>query len=316
MVETGYHNVAVLIPCYNEASTIAKVIRDFSEALPGARIYVFDNNSSDGTLTVALAAGAVVREVRYQGKGNVVRRMFADIEADMYVLVDGDDTYDAAQAPHLVSALLMNGLDMVVGMRETLDDGVYRRGHRSGNLLLTKFVATIFGHAFKDILSGYRVFSRRFAKSFPAHAAGFEIETELTVHALQLRMPVLEIASAYRARPAGSLSKLDTYRDGIRILRMIFALFIAEKPLAAFSIGFASCMLVSILLAVPLFNTYLVTGLVPRLPTALLCSALVLLGCGFLMCGIVLDTVTRGRTEAKRLAYLATSAPMQSKSAV
>ena len=247
MLETGYNNVAVLIPCYNEASTIAKVIQDFAKALPGVRIYVFDNNSSDGTLAAALAAGAVGREVRYQGKGNVVRRMFADIEADIYVLVDGDDTYDAAQAPHLVSTLLANSLDMVVGMRETRDNDAYRRGHRSGNLVLTRFVTMIFGHAFKDILSGYRVFSRRFAKSFPAHAAGFEIETELTVHALQLRMPVLEIPSDYRARPAGSLSKLDTYRDGIRILRMIFVLFIAEKPLAAFSIGFASCLCVSYL---------------------------------------------------------------------
>jgi glycosyltransferase involved in cell wall biosynthesis len=309
MSNSSYKHVAVLIPCYNEELTIEAVVNDFHRSLPGATVYVFDNNSTDNTIAVARASGAVVREVQYQGKGSVVRRMFADIEADIYVMVDGDDTYDATQAPELVTKLAANGLDMLVGMRETREIAAYRAGHRFGNVMLTKCVAVIFGHAFKDMLSGYRVFSRRYVKSFPAHSMGFEIETELTVHALELRMPVQEVASAYKSRPEGSISKLNTYRDGIRILWMILSLLKAEKPLLAFSALFLLCFSASIALAVPLFETYFTTGLVPRQPTALLCAALMLFGAMMLVCGIVLDTVTRGRTEAKRFAYLAIPAP-------
>lgn len=301
--------IAVLVPCYNEALTIAQVVRDFAEALPGATVYVFDNNSADDTRTVARAAGAVVRSVPYQGKGNVVRRMFADVEADVYVLVDGDGTYDAAAAPELVSRLLEDGLDMVVGTRVSEEQAAYRKGHRFGNVLLTRCAATIFGRTFTDMLSGYRVFSRRYVKSFPAHSEGFETETELTVHALELRMPVAEVATAYGARPDGSESKLNTYRDGFRILTTIVKLFKAEKPLLFFSIGFFMCTALSIALAIPLFETYVETGLVPRLPTSVLCAALALFGAILLTCGIVLDTVTRGRTEAKRFAYLSVPGP-------
>lgn len=301
--------IAVLVPCYNEAQTIANVVRDFCEALPGATVYVFDNNSRDETRTVAGEAGAVVRSVPYQGKGNVVRRMFADVEADVYVLVDGDGTYDAGAAPQLVARLLEDGLDMVVGTRISQEQAAYRKGHRFGNVLLTRCAAMIFGRTFTDMLSGYRVLSRRYVKSFPAHSEGFETETELTVHALQLRMPVAEIATAYGARPDGSESKLSTYRDGFKILWTIAKLFKAEKPLLFFSIGFFICLAMSIALAVPLLETYVETGLVPRLPTGVLCAALALFGAILLTCGIVLDTVTRGRTEAKRFAYLSVPSP-------
>jgi glycosyltransferase involved in cell wall biosynthesis len=298
------YRVAVLIPCYNEALTVARVVADFQRAVAGAQVYVFDNNSSDGTGTIASQAGAVVRTVNEQGKGNVIRRMFADVEADVYVLVDGDDTYDAAEAPMLVGKLLTEGLDMVVGSRVSDDRDAYRTGHRWGNLMLTQFAATIFGRSFKDMLSGYRVFSRRYVKSFPAHSSGFETETELAVHALELKMPVAEVPTAYKPRPAGSDSKLNTYRDGSRIFLTIIKLFKAEKPLLFFSIGFFTCVAVAVALAIPLFQTFLETGLVPRLPTALLCAALVLFGAMLLVCGIVLDTVTRGRMENKRFAYL------------
>jgi len=302
-------HVAVLIPCYNEEATIEAVVRDFAAQLPGARVYVFDNNSSDRTIERASKAGAIVRRVAYQGKGNVVRRMFADVDAHVYVLVDGDDTYDAADAPAFIDRLIDEDLDMVVGARVSDEELAYRRGHRFGNVMLTRFAARIFGNSFSDMLSGYRIFSRRFVKSFPAHSTGFEIETELAVHALELRMPVAEISTAYRSRPEGSASKLNTYRDGVRILLMILRLFKVEKPLLFFSIGFAVCALASILLAVPVFETYVETGLVPRLPTALLCAALMLFGTLLLVCGLVLDTVTRGRAEAKRFAYLSVGAP-------
>ena len=305
----SFSNVAVLIPCYNEEATIAKVINDFRQALPGSQIFVFDNNSTDETLEIARQAGAVTRSVSYQGKGSVVRRMFADIEASVYVMVDGDDTYEASQAPEMIQALTTNGLDMVVGMRKTVDEDAYRMGHKFGNVLLTTCVATIFGQTFKDMLSGYRVFSRRYVKSFPAHSMGFETETELTVHALQLKMPVMEVRSPYRARPEGSVSKLNTYRDGIRILLMIFLLFKAEKPFAAFASAAAFCTFLSIVLALPLLDTYLNTGLVPRMPTAVLCAAIMLFGAILLACGLILDTVTRGRIEAKRMAYLRTPSP-------
>lgn len=309
MSDPSFKHVAVLIPCYNEETTVAKVVKDFYRSLPGVTVYVFDNNSSDNTIKVAHNAGAIVREVLFQGKGSVLRRMFADVEADIYVLVDGDDTYDAAQAPELIANLTEAGLDMVVGMRQTEEQAAYRSGHRIGNVLLTKCVGTIFGRSLKDMLSGYRIFSRRYVKSFPAHSMGFETETELTVHALELRMPVLEVRSRYKSRPEGSISKLNTYRDGIRILWTIFSLFKSERPLLAFSLGFLACAVASIALAIPLFETYFSTGLVPRLPTALLCVALMLLGAILLVCGIVLDTVTRGRIEAKRFAYLSIPGP-------
>jgi glycosyltransferase involved in cell wall biosynthesis len=224
------------VPCYNEALTIAAIVRDFQACLPQAQIYVFDNNSTDGTAQIARAAGAIVRNVPAQGKGSVVRRMFADIEADAYVMVDGDDTYDASVAPQLVARLLEEGLDMVVGNRVSTEQAAYRPGHRFGNAMLTGFVSFIFGRTFTDILSGYRVFSRRYVKSFAAHSAGFEIETELTVHALELRMPVAEVATVYKSRPEGSVSKLNTYRDGVRILGTILRLFKSERPLAFYSI--------------------------------------------------------------------------------
>jgi len=301
--------VAVILPCYNEASTIGQVISDFKRYLPGAAIHVFDNNSTDGTSAVALAAGARVRSVTLQGKGNVIRRMFADVEADVYVMVDGDSTYDASVAPQLIDKLVNEGLDMVVGCRVSDEQAAYRRGHRLGNVMLTSFASTIFGRSFRDMLSGYRVFSRRYVKSFPAEARGFETETELAVHALELRMPVAEVDTYYGSRPEGSVSKLNTYRDGFRILSTILKLFKLERPLAFFSICFAACALLAVVLAVPIFVTYLETGLVPRMPTALLCAALMQLGFLFLICGLVLDTVTRGRLEARRFAYLATPGP-------
>ncbi|MFM0363213.1 glycosyltransferase family 2 protein [Paraburkholderia sediminicola] len=301
--------VAVLIPCLNEALTVPKVVRDFRRALPGAEVFVFDNNSTDRTIEAAHAAGATVRKVALAGKGNVIRRMFADVEADVYVLVDGDDTYDADSVPEMVSMLIDESLDMVVGTRISEEQSAYRFGHRFGNLMLTRCVSSVFGNTFTDMLSGFRVFSRRYVKSFPAHASGFETETELTVHALELRMPVSEVATAYRSRPEGSTSKLNTYRDGFRILVTIARLLKSEKPFLFFSSASLVCALASILFAIPLLQTYLETGLVPRLPTALLCAALMLLGSILLVCGIVLDTVTHGRAETKRFAYLAVPGP-------
>ncbi|BBU28222.1 glycosyl transferase [Burkholderia sp. THE68] len=305
MAEISQLRIAVVVPCYNEAATIAHVVRDFRLHLPSAEIYAFNNNSTDDTGAAARAAGAQVIDVPLQGKGNVVRRMFADVEADVYVMVDGDATYDAAAAPKLIDALVENRLDMVVGSRLSDEETAYRLGHRFGNILLTQCAATIFGRTFKDMLSGYRVFSRRYAKTFPAHSAGFEIETELAVHALSMRMPVVEIETDYKARPEGSESKLNTYRDGFRILLTILKLFKAEKPLAFFSVGFTVCVALSVLFAIPVFETYVETGLVPRIPTVILSSGLMLTGAILLICGLVLDTVTRGRNELKRLAYLA-----------
>lgn len=301
----GTLRVALLVPCRNEAATVAEVVAAFRRSLPQAQCHVLDNASDDGTAELARQAGAVVHPVPLRGKGNVVRRAFADIEADVYVMVDGDATYDAEAAPRLVRRLLEEGLDMVVGARVDQDPAAYRAGHRFGNRLLTRCVGLLFGNSFQDMLSGYRVFSRRYVKSFPAHAAGFEIETELAVHALQLRMPVAEVPTRYFARPEGSTSKLNTWRDGARILATILRLFKAERPLLFFSIIAAASMLLSLVLAVPLLLTFLETGLVPRLPTAVLCSGLALLAALALACGLILDTVTRGRVEAKRLAYLA-----------
>jgi len=300
--------IAVIVPCYNEALTIAGLVHDFRKHLPQAQIYVFDNNSRDNTGQVARAAGAIVRNVSMQGKGSVVRRMFADVEADAYIMIDGDGTYDASVAPQLVDRLVHEGLDMVVGCRVSTEQAAYRFGHRAGNSMLTGFLSTIFGRTFTDILSGYRVFSRRYVKSFAAHSSGFEIETELTVHALELRMPVAEVETVYGARPEGSVSKLNTYRDGVRILLTILRLFKSEKPLGFYSIAFAVCALLSIELAIPIFVTYMETGLVPRLPTAVLCTALMLFGVILLACGIILDAVTKSRIEQKRFSYLAVPA--------
>lgn len=294
----------MLVPCYNEAQTVGEVVRAFKQSLPEAVVYVFDNNSSDGTADIARQAGAAVVHVGLQGKGNVVRRMFADVEADVYIMVDGDATYDASAAPSMVQALVVDGLDMVVGSRVSTEQAAYRSGHRWGNRVLTGFAAALFGRAFEDMLSGYRVFSRRFVKSFAAHAKGFETETELAVHALELRMPVREMPTAYGARPEGSSSKLSTYRDGWRILMTILRLFKNEKPLLFYGAGFVACLIASLGFAAPVIDTYLVTGLVPRLPTAVLSASLALLSVLLLVCGLILETVTLGRQEAKRLAYL------------
>jgi glycosyltransferase involved in cell wall biosynthesis len=296
--------IAVLVPCYNEEAAVAAVVKGFRQALPTAQIYVYDNNSRDRTAEMAREAGAEVRSERRQGKGHVVRRMFADIDADVYVLVDGDATYDAPSAPRMIEKLLAEHLDMVVGLRVDQEQAAYRRGHRTGNWMLTSFLSSVFGQAFKDILSGYRVFSRRFVKSFPVLSDGFEIETELTVHALELAMPVAELETPYYARPEGSFSKLNTWGDGFRILRTILKLYRSEKPLRFFSAIGAFLALVSIGLAIPILLVYLETGLVPRLPTAVLSTGLMIVAVLSVSSGLVLDTVTRGRREMKLLAYL------------
>ncbi len=301
--------IAVIIPCHNEAVAIPKVVADFRQALPGASIHVYDNNSTDDTAIVARAAGAIVGFEPYPGKGNVVRRMFSDIDADVYVMVDGDDTYDASVAPKMISLLVEHQLDMVNGARVSEARQAYRFGHRFGNRLLTGLVRGIFGRQFSDMLSGYRVFSRRFVKSFPAISSGFEIETELTVHAMELRMKTVEVDARYKERPEGSTSKLSTIRDGIRILRTIGLLIKEERPMAFFSGLFALLALVSVVLGVPVVAEYLRSGLVPRFPTAILSASIMLLAFLSLVCGLVLDTVTHGRREIKRLAYLAIPAP-------
>jgi glycosyltransferase involved in cell wall biosynthesis len=308
MSETPYQ-VAVLVPCYNEERAIGKVVADFRAALPDVAIYVYDNNSTDGTVEAARSAGAVVRRETYQGKGHVVRRMFNDVEADVYVLVDGDATYDAPSAAAMIAKLLDERLDMVVAARIDRDTAAYRRGHRAGNRLLTGFVAHMFGRSFTDILSGYRVFSRRFVKSFPILSGGFEIETELTIHALELELPVGEVATPYYSRPPGSASKLSTYSDGFRILWTVLKLYRAERPLSLFGAFGLALVIISIGLALPIVVTYVQQGLVPRLPTAVLSTGLMLLGFLSIACGLILDTVTRGRRELKLLAYLALRAP-------
>lgn len=302
---TAALRVAVLVPCFNEEAAVATVVADFRKILPAAEIFVYDNNSRDRTVEVARAAGAQVRSERRQGKGHVVRRMFADIDADIYVLVDGDATYDAPSAPRMIEALVNDHLDMVVGFRVDQSAAAYRPGHRTGNWMLTSFLSAVFGQAFKDILSGYRVFSRRFVKSFPVLSDGFEIETELSVHALELALPVTEIETPYYARPEGSVSKLNTWRDGFRILGTILKLYRSEKPLRFFTVIGFFLMLLSIGLAIPLIITYLEDGLVPRLPTAVLSTGLMIVAILSISSGLVLDTVTRGRREMKLLAYLA-----------
>ena len=298
--------IAVVLPCYNEAGAVEQVVRDYGAALPEASIHVFDNASTDETASLAAQAGALVHHVSLRGKGNVVRRMFADVEADVYVMSDGDATYDVSNIRALIDGVLLRGCDMVVGSRvdDRADEATYRRGHRFGNELLTRSVGFLFGGAFSDMLSGHRVFSRRYAKSFPAAASGFETETELTVHALELRMPYEEIPVTYRSRPVGTASKLSTWRDGFRILGTIGQLFTSERPMAFFSLLAALLALLSIGLGVPLALTYLDTGEVPRLPTGVLATGIMLSAMLSLVCGAVLHHVTLGRQEAKRLVYL------------
>jgi glycosyltransferase involved in cell wall biosynthesis len=296
--------IAVLLPCYNEEAAIGQTVAGFRASLPDAVIYVYDNNSSDRTIEVARAAGAIVRSERQQGKGNVVRRMFADIEADVYVMADGDLTYDPAAAPSMVELLFSDQLDMVVGTRQHKAKEAYRGGHVLGNRLFTGMLSALFGRSFTDIFSGYRVFSRRFVKSFPVLSAGFEIETEISIHALELRMPVGEVVTSYAARPEGSTSKLSTYRDGWRILNVMLTLFRAERPALFYGFVGAVLLLAALALSVPLVTTYLETGLVPRFPTAILITGMIVIAVLCAFAGLILDTVTLGRRETRRLAYL------------
>lgn len=302
-------DVAILIPCHNEAAAIGTVVRTFARLFPAARIYVYDNNSSDDTVQEALAAGAIVRRERMQGKGNVIRRMFADIDADVYVMVDGDATYDASAAVAMVQRLLESGLDMVNGYRYTDDVAAYRRGHELGNRILNRIVSTIFGHRIRDMLSGLKVFSRRFVKSFPCIATGFEIETEMTVHALELAMTIDELPVAFHSRVPGSSSKLHTARDGARIAWLIFRLLRAERPMIVFGSAFTVLAVTSSLLGLKIYREWRATGLVLRIPTAVLTTGMMLLAFLSAACGLILETVTLGRREAKRMQYLATPPP-------
>ncbi len=307
----GRHRIAVLVPCYNEAAAIGKVVTDFRAALPEATIYVYDNNSTDGTVEAAERAGAVVRRELHQGKGRVVRRMFTDVDADIFVMVDGDATYDAPSARAMIAKLVQDRLDMVCAIRVDQEVAAYRPGHRFGNRVLTGFVAHVFGESFTDMLSGYRVFTRRFVKSFPVLSGGFEIETELTIHALELELPVGEVRTPYYSRPKGSASKLSTWTDGYRILRTIFRIYRAERPLPFFgSIG-VSLGIASIGLAIPIVVAFMRDGTVLRLPTAVLATGMMVLASLSIAVGLVLDTVTRGRRELKLLSYLAQRAPAE-----
>jgi glycosyltransferase involved in cell wall biosynthesis len=300
------YRIAVLLPCHNEALTIAQVVTEFQSTLPEAKIYVYDNRSTDNTVEQAVKAGAVVRHEPRLGKGNVIRRMFADIEADIYIMADGDNTYEVAAVRRLVERLLAEQLDMVVGVRRTGagENAAYRRGHRGGNAFLTGFVKFLFGARLLDMLSGYRIFSRRFVKSFPALSSGFEIETEFTIHALELKMPFAEEPTVYIARPPGSQSKLKTFKDGWRVLGTALLLFKEVRPFLFFSIIFVMLALISLILGIPVVETFLETGLVPRFPTAILAASIMLLAFLSLTCGLILDSVARGRREVKRIAYL------------
>ncbi|AQS92196.1 glycosyl transferase family 2 [Gluconobacter albidus] len=303
--------IAVLIPCYNEEVSIAQVISDFRVELPNSLIYVYDNNSSDRTIQVAREAGAIVRTERMQGKGHVIRRMFADIDADYYVLVDGDATYEAASVSAMLDAALTEGLDMVNGARVTDREAAYRPGHVLGNKVLTGLVTAVFGRRLSDMLSGYRVFSRRFVKSFPALSSGFETETEFTVHALELGMPIGEISTSYIERLPGSTSKLSTYSDGVIILKTIINLIKQERPLVFFSIFAFIFAAIGVILGIPIIINYIDTGFVPRLPTALLAASCMIISALSMVCGLILDSVTLGRREQKRMHYLALPAPKQ-----
>jgi glycosyltransferase involved in cell wall biosynthesis len=297
--------IAVLIPCYNEATTIGAVVAGFARAFPAARIYVYDNNSTDETIVNAVRAGAIVRQEPMQGKGQVIRRMFADIDADVYIMVDGDATYDAGSAVPMVRRLIENGLDLVNGYRCAAAGSAYRRGHELGNRLLTLTVSSIFGHRIRDMLSGLKVFSRRFVKSFPCIATGFEIETEITVHALELAMTIAELPVPYASRIPGSVSKLHTVRDGVRITRLIFRLVRAERPMILFGTGFLVLATISSVLGLRIYREWRATGLVLRMPTAVLTTGMMLLAFLSAACGLILETVTLGRREAKRMQYLA-----------
>lgn len=302
--------IAVLLPCRNEELTIGDVVRDFRKALPEATVYVYDNRSDDETAERAAQAGAVVRYEPVPGKGNVVRRMFADVDADIYIMADGDGTYDSGAARRMIDRMTAETLDMVVGARgDTGSESAFRPGHRVGNITLTRFVGWLFEQRFTDMLSGYRAFSRRFVKSYPALATGFEVETELTIHALELRMPVAEITAPYASRPRGSVSKLSTWQDGIRILATILFLFKEVRPFKFFSALFVALALLSIGMAYPVVVEFLETGLVPRIPTAVLSTSTMLLAFIALTAGVILDSVSRGRREAKRMSYLAQTAP-------
>jgi glycosyltransferase involved in cell wall biosynthesis len=301
--------IAVILPCYNEEVAIGDTVAGFRAALPTAQVYVYDNNSRDRTREVAAAAGAIVRSERQQGKGAVVRRMFADVDADIYVMADGDATYDPTSAPEMIRRLVDEQLDMVVGARQSEADAAYRRGHQFGNKMLTGLLTSLFAQSFTDILTGYRVFSRRFVKSFPVLSAGFEIETEISVHALELMMPVAEVPTRYAARPEGSVSKLSTYRDGFRILWTMINLYRGERPARFFGIIAALLSVLAVVLAVPLITTYLETGLVPRIPTAVLITGMMIVAVLSAFAGLILDTVTRGRREMKRLFYLTYAVP-------
>ena len=301
--------IAVLLPCYNEEATIGATVEGFRKALPTASIYVYDNNSRDRTVEIAKAGGAIVRAERQQGKGHVVRRMFADIDADVYIMADGDLTYDPQSAPEMVDLLLADSLDMVVGTRRHEEKDAYRGGHVLGNKLFTGLLSGLFGRSFNDIFSGYRVFSRRFVKSFPVLSSGFEIETEMSVHALELRMPVGEVETRYLARPEGSESKLSTFGDGWRILKTIGTLYRVERPVLFYGSVALALLVAAVILSIPLVVTYLHTHLVPRVPTAILVTGMTIVAVLCFFAGLILDTVTRGRREMRRLAYLALEAP-------
>ncbi|MCH8476157.1 MAG: glycosyltransferase family 2 protein [Opitutales bacterium] len=301
--------VAVLVPCYNEEASVGMVVREFKHHLPDAKIYVYDNNSTDNTAEKAREAGAIVRREVLQGKGNVVRRMFADISAEIYILVDGDATYDASCAPAMIDMLIQDQLDMVTGVRCAFAQESYRSGHRFGNWMFSTLISRIFGDRITDLLSGYRVFSRRFVKSFPVLSNSFEIETEFTVHALELKMPLGEMKTPYGARPPGSVSKLSTFRDGFKILWLVFTLVKNERPLPLFGGCAIVIFIFSVILCIPLLLTYFETGLVPRLPTAILVVGLLITGTLSFFSGIILDNVTRGRQELKRLQYLSQPGP-------
>lgn len=303
-VKAASMRIAILIPCLNEGPSIAQVVTDFQLALPTATIFVYDNCSTDNTVAEAARAGAIVCSEPWPGKGNVVRRMFADIDADLFVMVDGDGTYDATVAVEMVKRLLKDHLDMVVGIRMNVYEHAHRRGHGFGNLVFNKLYRNLFGPRFTDIFSGYRVFSRRFVKSFPAVSSGFEIETEMSVHASQLRMPIAEIPTKYNSRLKGSTSKLHTFRDAFRILITFVLLFKEISPIRFYGAIAVLLSSSSLIISLPLLMTYIETGLVPRLPTAVLAMGMMLLAAISLVSGVILDSVARGRLEYKRLIYL------------
>lgn len=303
-LDPSRYSLAVLLPCYNEGLSIASVVIGFRKALPGARIYVYDNNSTDNTAQEAALAGATVITCRRQGKGNVVRQMFADIEADIYIMADGDGTYDTAAAPRMIDALIADRADMVVGTRRNITEDAGRKGHAFGNQLFNRVYQTLFGRDFTDIFSGYRVFTRRFAKSFPANSAGFEVETEMSVHASSLRLPVTEIELDYGRRVQGSSSKLSTFRDGLRILCMMAMLMKETKPFAFFGCIAAGLFAACTILMVPITLEFFATGLVNRVPTVMLAMTLMVGAMLSLSCGIILDSVSRARIEQKRIFYL------------